>query len=97
MDNAKNNLSKWGDLIRHQRTGWNRRVSIRHKSIRKDIHLSKFSQRKSTIKGENNKDNNKDSSNIDNNNNNNTIDKSRRNKDNIQPLQVIVSPRNSIV
>ncbi len=97
MDNAKVNLGNWEELIGHQRTGWNRRVSIRHKSIRKDIHLSKFSQRKSTIKGENNKDNNKDSSNIDNNNNNNTIDKSRRNKDNIQPLQVIVSPRNSIV
>ena len=89
MDNAKNNLSKWGDLIGHQRTGWNRRLSVRHKSMIKDIHSSRYSQRKSSVKEENNKDNNKDT--------HNSVDKSGRNKDNIPPLKLSVSPRNSFV
>ena len=94
MDNAKVNLGNWEELIGHQRTGWNRRVSIRHKSIIKDVHLSRFSQRKNTMKVENkvkdnNKDNNKDT--------HNSVDKSGRNKDNIPPLKLIASPRNSVV
>ena len=97
MDNAKNNLSKWGDLIGHQRTGWNRRLSVRHKSMIKDIHLSRYSQRKSSVKEENNKDNNKDSSKDNFKNSNNNIDKSGRNNDNFPPLKLSVSPRNSFV
>ena len=97
MDNAKNNLSKWGDLIGHQRTGWNRRLSVRHKSMIKDIHSSRYSQRKSSVKEENNKDNNKDSSKDNFKNSNNNIDKSGRNNDNFPPLKLSVSPRNSIV
>ena len=97
MDNAKNNLSKWGDLIGHQRTGWNRRLSVRHKSMIKDIHSSRYSQRKSSVKEENNKDNNKDSSKDNFKNNNNNIDKSGRNNDNFPPLKLSVSPRNSFV
>ena len=94
MDNAKTNLRTWEGLVGHQRTGWNRRVSIRHKSIIKDVHLSRFSQRKNTMKVENkvkdnNKDNNKDT--------HNSVDKSGRNKDNIPPLKLIASPRNSVV
>ena len=97
MDNAKNNLSKWGDLIGHQRTGWNRRLSVRHKSMIKDIHSSRYSQRKSIVKEENNKDNNKDSSKDNFKNSNNNIDKSGRNNDNFPPLKLSVSPRNSFV
>ena len=97
MDNAKNNLSKWGDLIGHQRTGWNRRLSVRHKSMIKDIHSSRYSQRKSSVKEENNKDNNKDSSKDNFKNSNNNIDKSGRNNDNFPPLKLSVSPRNSFV
>ena len=97
MDNAKNNLSKWGDLIGHQRTGWNRRLSVRHKSMIKDIHSSRYSQRKSSVKEENNKDNNKDSSKDNFKNSNNNIDKSGRNNHNFPPLKLSVSPRNSFV